>query len=170
MKYPVFVLFSVCLFAGRQATAAVTPLQQLSFWHDTTIGISVQPPVQQTGRKTGFLSKIKTTVVSFFAKKVAPKQAADTRKTLGIIALSMLAVGLAVPVLGGPVFFFALVPASLVTGVISLFIKSNPGGEATANGNKKKRTSNTASIAAIIISGGLLAFLFILSLAWGGHR
>ena len=156
------LLLFACLVMGRDAIAAVTPAT--IFWHDTTVVHSVQPPDQATEKKVGFFGKVKNVMVSFFIKKTALKKTSDASSTMGIIALSLIIIGLGVPILGGPTLFLLLIPAALLTGIISLFIKNDTGS------NRKNTRSKTAAIAAIIISGGLLAFLLILSLAWGGHR
>ena len=128
---------------------------------------SVAPPV---AKKQGFFTKVKATLHSFILKKAAPKQAGNPKRLLNIISLSLLIVGLAVPLLSGPIGFLWLVPASLVTGIVALVVKDDGEDQTTSTTGKKKRRSNVAAITAIAISGGLLAFLLILSLTWGGHR
>jgi hypothetical protein len=173
MRYA-FTFLLLCFFTVQHSFASVIPSQASdpAFWHDTTAGLPLQPVAATAEKKVGFFGKAKVSLVSLLVKKAIPKHAASKKRILNIVALSLLLVGLAVPLLGGPLAFLWLVPASLVTGIVALVAKDGAGDQTSSVGNSKKRKSNAAAIAAIIISVGLLLFLGVLAIAFGssGHR
>ncbi len=171
MKYLCFILI-YWLQAAQPLSAAVIPsrLANPLPWTDTATGVPLPSPAPAAEKKVGFFAKVKATVVSLVVKKAAAKKGADAKRILNIVALSLLLVGLAVPLLGGSAVFLALVPASLVAGIVALFVKDGPEDKSQPAGAVKKRSSNAAAITAIILSGGLLLLFGILSLAMrGGH-